>query len=238
MDGRMRAAQTNEQQMEQTEPRMDAKRPPKKPPGQAMPALTHAMNGVISHAGQECQGRNPFVSTAADSFPESHTLLTNMNCRSFISILLLSLIGFSSQFVPVPPKHRNSVTLQAKRANRETVAAIVIASLLLTPIPEKSAATSAFPTTSQTVSEVRVTPFGGGFGGIGIGPFGGFPVGGLGFGLRFQSTPEAEQPPTEKELLEAMKSQKQMLEERIKYMEEHQTQQLKEQQLQEKAAKT
>jgi hypothetical protein len=36
MDGRMRAAQTNEQQMEQTEPRVDAERPPKKPPGRAM----------------------------------------------------------------------------------------------------------------------------------------------------------------------------------------------------------
>jgi hypothetical protein len=36
MDGQMRAVQTNEQQMEQTEPRMDAEHPPKKPPGQAM----------------------------------------------------------------------------------------------------------------------------------------------------------------------------------------------------------
>jgi hypothetical protein len=36
MDGRMRAVQTNEQQMEQTEPRADAERPPKMPPGQAI----------------------------------------------------------------------------------------------------------------------------------------------------------------------------------------------------------
>jgi hypothetical protein len=36
MDGRMRAVQTNEQQMEQTEPRVDAERPPKKPPGRAI----------------------------------------------------------------------------------------------------------------------------------------------------------------------------------------------------------
>jgi hypothetical protein len=36
MDGRMRAAQTNEQQMEQTEPHVDAERPPKKPPGRAI----------------------------------------------------------------------------------------------------------------------------------------------------------------------------------------------------------
>jgi hypothetical protein len=36
MDGLMQAVQTNEQQMEQTEPRVDAERPPKKPPGRAM----------------------------------------------------------------------------------------------------------------------------------------------------------------------------------------------------------
>jgi hypothetical protein len=36
MDGQMRAAQTNEQQMEQMEPRVDAKRPPKKPPCRAI----------------------------------------------------------------------------------------------------------------------------------------------------------------------------------------------------------
>jgi hypothetical protein len=36
MDGRMRAVQTNEQQMEQTEPRVDAGHPPKKPPGRAI----------------------------------------------------------------------------------------------------------------------------------------------------------------------------------------------------------
>jgi hypothetical protein len=40
MDGWMQAVQTNEQQMEQTELRVDAERPPKKPPGQAMsPAI-------------------------------------------------------------------------------------------------------------------------------------------------------------------------------------------------------
>jgi hypothetical protein len=36
MDGQMRAVQTDEQQMKQTAPRMDAERPPKKPPGRAM----------------------------------------------------------------------------------------------------------------------------------------------------------------------------------------------------------
>jgi hypothetical protein len=36
MDGQMRAVQTDEQKMKQTEPRVDAERPPKKPPGRAM----------------------------------------------------------------------------------------------------------------------------------------------------------------------------------------------------------
>jgi hypothetical protein len=39
MDGWMRAVQTNEQQMEQTEPRVDAEHPPKKPPGRALRLL-------------------------------------------------------------------------------------------------------------------------------------------------------------------------------------------------------
>jgi hypothetical protein len=36
MDGQMRAVQTNEQQMEQMEPPVDAEHPPKKPPGRAI----------------------------------------------------------------------------------------------------------------------------------------------------------------------------------------------------------
>jgi hypothetical protein len=36
MDGRMLAVQTNEQQMEQTELRVDAEHPPKKPPVRAI----------------------------------------------------------------------------------------------------------------------------------------------------------------------------------------------------------
>jgi hypothetical protein len=39
MDGRMQAAQTNEQQMEQTELRVDAECPPKKPPSRAIESL-------------------------------------------------------------------------------------------------------------------------------------------------------------------------------------------------------
>jgi hypothetical protein len=41
MDGQMRAVQTNKQQVEQTEPRMDAEHPPKKPPGRAIGILMH-----------------------------------------------------------------------------------------------------------------------------------------------------------------------------------------------------
>jgi hypothetical protein len=44
MDGRMWAAQINEQQMEQTEPGVDAERPPKKPPGRAMNELDVSIN--------------------------------------------------------------------------------------------------------------------------------------------------------------------------------------------------
>jgi hypothetical protein len=36
----MWAAQTNEQQMEQTEPRVDAEHPPKKPPGREMSLMS------------------------------------------------------------------------------------------------------------------------------------------------------------------------------------------------------
>jgi hypothetical protein len=48
MDGRMRAVQTNEQQMEQTEPRVDAEHPPKKPP--AGQCLDHVNQSAIQTA--------------------------------------------------------------------------------------------------------------------------------------------------------------------------------------------
>jgi hypothetical protein len=47
MDGWMRAVQTNEQQMEETEPRVDAERPPKKPRGQAMHVLPEVAQVAI-----------------------------------------------------------------------------------------------------------------------------------------------------------------------------------------------
>jgi hypothetical protein len=46
MDGRMQAVQTNEQQMEQTEPRVDAERPPKKPPGRAMELVSQPAHNL------------------------------------------------------------------------------------------------------------------------------------------------------------------------------------------------
>jgi hypothetical protein len=46
MDGQMWAVQTDEQQMKQTEPHVDAKRPPKKPPGRAMMCMTQFLTAM------------------------------------------------------------------------------------------------------------------------------------------------------------------------------------------------
>jgi nucleoside-diphosphate-sugar epimerase len=47
MDGQMRAVQTDEQQMKQTEPCVDAEHPPKKPPGRAMLSLFRSLVLVV-----------------------------------------------------------------------------------------------------------------------------------------------------------------------------------------------
>jgi hypothetical protein len=54
MDGWMRAVQTNEQQMEQTEPRVDAEHPPKKPPGRAMCAIHSVHHHLSGCGGSSC----------------------------------------------------------------------------------------------------------------------------------------------------------------------------------------
>jgi hypothetical protein len=62
MDRQMQAGQTNEQQMEQTEPRVDAEHPPKKPLGGAigyqpsfrtLPASSdYSLIGVFARTGE------------------------------------------------------------------------------------------------------------------------------------------------------------------------------------------
>jgi hypothetical protein len=78
MDGQMRAVQTNEQQMEQTEPRVDAERPPKKSPGWAIPmfpvsqSLSFQSRAFTSHdtSGGKSLNGAAFSSTIVVGFLE------------------------------------------------------------------------------------------------------------------------------------------------------------------------
>jgi hypothetical protein len=65
----MRAVQTNEQQMEQTELCVDAKRPPKKPPGRAtMETRAGELEESGTRVAERTEGGDPMMERADDQF--------------------------------------------------------------------------------------------------------------------------------------------------------------------------
>lgn len=142
-----------------------------------------------------------------------------------VVVLLLLLIKqvllATSTFVPPTAnkvESQSTTAIQMKQRELQAAAmASVIALTVATALPLPSTAEVA---AASSPPRVVVTPFGGGFGGLGLSPFGLNPFGGLGGGFGFRITPPSSEPPQEQ--LQAMKEYRSRLDQEIKALEKQQ----------------